>query len=115
MEQKKQAIEKLKIENENLKVKNEKLRGDVIPVHMIKNLFAAFCKSNTVEFKNAAEKMVARIAKKYSIPNKDVADINKDFISDINIAINNSFEITKGDITLIVSDYSGKRQRGEHD
>lgn len=107
--------EKLQQEIALLQVKKQKAHGMVIPTDLVKNIFSQHTKTMLVEFNNAVDKIMSRIAKKYDLKNHELSEMRRSIIDDINISANRSVDESKSALANIVNQYSDHRGVGEHD
>lgn len=106
-------IEKTAEEIQLLKVKNEKARAVVVPTELVKALFSQHTKSILVEFSNSVDNIITKIAKKKALSNNEVAEIRKELIEEINIAVDKSIDESKKNIKNLMNEYSEKKGVGE--
>lgn len=106
-------IEKTAEEIQLLKVKNEKARAVVVPTELVKALFSQHTKSILVEFSNSVDNIITKISKKKALSNNEVAEIRKELIEEINIAVDKSIDESKKNIKNLMNEYSEKKGVGE--
>ena len=105
---------KLEEEIEKLVIQNQKMRGELVPIEMIKPLFIQYSKSMITAFQNATENVIVEFGHKKNFSLKEKAEIKKQIVDIINQATDAGAEDTKKSIKSIVTDFSLKRGRGEH-
>lgn len=106
---------KLKEEIEKLVIGNQKMRGELVPIEMIKPLFIQYSKSMITAFQNATENVLVEFGHKHNLTLKEKAEIKKQIVDIINQATDAGAEDTKKSIKSIVDDFSIKKGRGEHE
>lgn len=112
---KKQELEKSSLQTSLLKEKLKKISGDSIPTDLVKNLIASHSKSITIAFQNGADNLLMKIAKKKGLDRTEMAELRVDLIEIINIAVNDSIEVSKKTVRNIVAEYSQKKEQGERE
>ena len=108
-----QQIEKLQQEVSLLKVKNEKAQGQSVQIDLVKALFSRHTKFTLVEYSNCMDKMIVRLAKRYSIPKQETAELKKEMIVEINQFTKKADEETRKDLVNIVNEFTKKKENGE--
>ena len=112
-DQKRYAISKLRTEIEILEAKKAKMHGDVIPVDLVSDIFSQHHKYIMVEFNNAAERIITRLAKKFGLTNQDVSSMRGEITEETNIAAEQSLDQSQKAVLELVAEYSDSRGRGD--
>jgi len=94
-------------------LKERKLIGELIPTALVENLFSIHTKTIIVEFSNSVDNIVTILSKKFNVGIKEIAEVRKQLIDEINIASNRSVDSSKKDVKLIVKEYSNTKGAGE--
>jgi hypothetical protein len=108
-------IEKLNVDIRLGELKEEKLRGEVIPVDLVRNIFTTHSQSILTTFKDAVEAILIGVSKKCNMSDENLSQSRMLMIGALNGAVEKSVSITKGKLKAIVDEYSIKREAGEHE
>jgi predicted transcriptional regulator len=108
-------IEKLKVDTRIQELKEEKIRAEVIPIVIVKNIFIQHSQNTITEFKNAVDNVLTVIAKQKSLNGNEVAEIRGQLVQIINIAVDKAVNTSKKNINNIVKEFSNKKDVGERE
>jgi len=106
-------LEKKTVDTRLQALKEKKLIGELIPTSLVENVFSMHTKTIIIEFSNSVDNIVTILSKKYGVGIKEVAEVRKQIIDEINLAANRSVDTSKRDIKLIVKEYSLAKGVGE--
>jgi len=106
-------LKKKKVDLELSEEKLRKVKGEVVPVDLIKSLFQQFGKSSTAAFSNAADNLIQEFQKKFNMSRKDMADLRERLVDITNEAIDEAADDSIKSLKTIVEEYSQKRGIGE--
>jgi hypothetical protein len=109
------SIEKLKVDTRLQELKEDKIRGEVIPIEIVKTVFAQHSQNIITEFKNSVENILTIFAKKKSLNGNEVAEIRGQMVSTINLAVDKAVDSSKKNLTHIVKEFSIKKEVGERE
>lgn len=111
----KKILDTKKVEEEvtRLQLTNSKLRGEAIPVELVKNVIAQLSKSVISAFKDGADALLTEIAHSKKLSNAEHARLRGVLVDIVNGSTNNAIQIANKDIKKLASDYSVKKGRGE--
>ncbi len=91
----------------------EKKKGVVVPSELIKPVFLQHNQFILTEFKNTADEIIRRIAKKKDLNVNEMAEIRGEMVQCINEAVNKAIAASTKNIVNIITDFSDKRGVGE--
>lgn len=104
LEYKQRQIERLKVQTNIDEIKEAKMRGELIPIDIVENLFAQFSQSIATEFKNGLDSYLTILAKKTGMKNKEVAESRADLIHVINDSVNKAVDNSQKSIQSVIDD-----------
>lgn len=96
-----------------LQLREEKIRGEVIPVDLIKNLFKAHTQSILSAQKDGIEDLLIQISAENRLKGEQLARLRGKMVTILNAGIEKSVAMTRRNLKMIVSAYSLKREAGE--
>lgn len=108
-------IEKVEVDVRLAKLKEEKLRGELIPVEIVKGLFLQHSQSILTEFKNSVENFITVIAKRKELNINEVAEIRGEIVQAINTAVDKAVDASKKNVNNIIKEFSNSKGIGEHE
>lgn len=108
-------IEKAEAEVRLLVIKEEKMRGELIPVDIVKAVLAQYSQSIQTEMRNFIENFIVIIAKRKELSIAEVAEIRGESISAINESNTKAVYGAKKSISNTVKEYSASKGVGEHE
>jgi hypothetical protein len=106
-------LRKKQVELELAEEKLRKVKGEVVPVGLVKSLFQQFGKSSSTSFSNAADNLIQEFQKKFDMSRKDMADLRERLVEITNEAIDEAADDSISMLKAIVEEYSQKRGIGE--
>lgn len=106
-------LKKKKVDLELSEEKLRKVKGEVVPVDLIKSLFQQFGKSSTAAFSNAADNLIQEFQKKFNMSRKDMAELRERLVDITNEAIDEAADDSTMALKSIVEEYSQRRGIGE--
>lgn len=106
-------IKKTNEDYEIAKIKKEKMKGEVIPVELIKNLFQAHTQSIVSAQKDGIEDLLIQISAESRMKGDQLARLRGKMVAILNTGVEKSVNATKRNLKAIVSAYSLKREVGE--
>lgn len=109
------SIEKLKVDTRLQELKEDKIRGEVIPIEIVKTVFAQHSQNIITEFKNSVENIITIFAKKKSLNGNEVAEIRGQMVFSINTAVDKAVDSSKRNLNHIVKEFSVKKEVGERE
>ena len=108
-------LKKKEVDTRLALIKEEKLKGVLIPTELVKIVFKQHSASITTSFKNAIENLLIEISKTKNLNRNELAELRGKMIVSLNTAINDSVTVSKKQISNIITQFSEKRDVGEHD
>lgn len=106
-------LKKKKVDLELSEEKLRKVRGETVPVDLIKTIFQQYGKANTTAFYSAADNLIQEFQKKFNISRKDMAMLRARLIDITNESSEDAAQEAKNSLKVIVEEYSQKRGIGE--
>lgn len=110
-----QQLEKLQVDTRLQLLKEEKIRGEVLPVDLIRSIFATHSQSILTSFKDSIEDILIDISKRCNMSSERLAKSRENMIHALNKAVDKSIDVSKRQIKSIVDEYSVKKEVGEHE
>lgn len=108
-------LEKKRVDIRIAKLKEDKLMGDLIPTDLVRSLIMLQSESTKFAFNEGCENLIVLIAQKKQLNATEVADIRSKLSALINKCIDNSISFSTKKLKTIVTEYSQKRDVGDHD
>lgn len=96
-----------------LEIKEAKLRGEVVPTEVIRQIVTRHNHSILTSMKPAIEQLIDKMAKMHDIASADVATYKGEVINRLNLSITNAAHETAGAVELVIKEYSETRGVGE--
>lgn len=96
-----------------LQLREDKIRGEVIPVELVKNLFRAHTQSIVTAQKDGIEELLIQFSAETRLKGDQLAKLRGKMVTILNGGIEKSVIATKRNLKSIVSTYSLKREVGE--
>jgi len=106
-------LKKKKADLELVEEKLKKVKGETIPVDLVKSIFQQYGKSCSTAFHNEADNLLQELQKKFAIDRKDMAFYRTRIIEITNQAIEEAYVDSKKNLKLLVDEYSQRRGIGE--
>lgn len=99
-------IEKIQTDIEIQKIKRLRHAGKLVPTDMVKAVIAKYFKNVTIEYKQSVDTIVTIFAKKTKMHINDKAEMKTQLVRVINEAVENSINLTKKELGVIISESS---------
>lgn len=106
-------LEKKEQEVEINKLKIQKLRGEVVPTDLVREVLKRHTKSLTTAFHQGADNFIMTITKISGMSREEMAGIRGELIEIVNKAVADAIDESKQEVDNIVNEYSQTRGRGE--
>lgn len=110
-----QQLEKLQVDTRLQLLKEEKIRGEVLPVDLIKTIFTVHSQSILTSFKDSIEDILIGISKKCDMSSENLAKSRELMITSLNNAVDKSVDASKRQLKSIIEEFSIKKEVGEHE
>jgi hypothetical protein len=107
-------IEKLESDIRIANLKEEKIRGEVVPIDLIKNVFTAHSQSIITANKDGIEELIINFSKEVSLTGVQIARLRGKMIDILNNASDKAVEASKKNLKNLVEEFSIKKEVGEH-
>lgn len=108
-------IEKLKVDTRIQELKEEKIRGEVVPVDIIKNLFRTHTQSIITSQKDSIEEMLINIAAETRLSGEGLARLRGKMVLSLNTSVDKAIIATEKNMQSMVDEFSIKKEVGEHE
>lgn len=98
-----------------LKLREDKLNGEIIPIDVIKDLFAQHNKSIAVQVKNTIENIITMFAKTANLNVNQIAELRGRALQEINTGVDKAIYETRKSLKKIRDMHSQKKEIGERE
>jgi hypothetical protein len=115
LEKKELEIEKLKVDTRLQELKEEKIRGEVIPITLVKQLFSTHSQSIITSQKDGIEYLLISISKEAVLTGDQLAKLRGKMVEILNEATDKAIESTKRNMKSLINEFSIKKEVGEHE
>lgn len=112
---KRQELLKKQAETRLLNLREEKIRGETIPIELAKQIIGILSKSIITAQKESIEAILINISKETRLSGEQTALLRGKMIKNLNDGVDRSLVVAEKSIQVLVSEYSLKREVGEHD
>lgn len=112
---KRHQIGKLKVDTRIQELKEEKIRGDVVPIDIMKDLFRVHTQSIVTSQKDAIEELLINLAAEVRMPGESLARMRGKMVEALNNGVDKAIIITERSMKAMVDEFSIKKEVGEHD
>lgn len=109
-EKRRSEIKKLERENQLADIKHQKVIGKLTPTEVTRSLFVQTIKNYTINFKQAADKVIQEFAKRTRMNRNDIAAMKGELILAINHASENANLESKKGVDNLVMEYSETKE-----
>jgi hypothetical protein len=110
----KKKIEKLDVDTRLQELKEEKMRGELIPVDLVKNLFRAHTQSIVTSMKDGIDELLINFSVEARLRGDQVAGLRGKIVGILNNGVDKSVIVTQKNMRSIVNQVKVKRDVGEH-
>lgn len=110
-----QQLEKLEVETRLLNLKEQKILGEIISIDLVKQLFITHNQSFLTLQKTTIDEILLDFAKEANLSADKVSKLRGRIVSILNNGIERTIETTKKNMSALLSEFSIKRDVGEHD
>lgn len=110
-----QELIKKESETRLLVLKEEKIRGEVIPILLVKQLFNSFSQATMTANKDGLEALLINISKEMRMSGEQLSILRGKMVKILNDSALRANASAKNSIKTIVAEYSQSRTVGEHD
>lgn len=110
----KKKIGKLEVDTRLQELKEEKMRGDLIPVDLVKNLFRAHTQSIVTSMKDGIEELLISFSVEARLKGEQLAGLRGKMVVILNNGVDKSVIITQKNMRSIVDQVKIKKDVGEH-
>jgi hypothetical protein len=113
----KKVLENERIERNNtlLELKEAKLRGEIMPVELVKQIFAMHSQSILTTQKNVIEEMLLELSQTSGLSNSKISELRGKLIRILNQNVDKSIEISQKNIAKMIASFSVKKSVGERE
>lgn len=110
----KKKIGKLEVDTRLQELKEEKMRGELIPVDLVKNLFRTHTQSIVTSMKDGIDELLINFSVEARLRGDQVAGLRGKIVGILNNGVDKSVVITQKNMRSIVNQVKVKRDVGEH-
>lgn len=111
----KKQIAKLEVDTRLQELKEEKMRGELIPVDLVKNLFRTHTQSIVTSMKDGIEELLINFAAEARLKGDQLAGLRGKMVGILNGGVDKSVSVTQRNMRVLVDQLKIKRDVGEHD
>lgn len=115
IEKKELEIEKLRVDTRLQELKEEKIRGEVIPIALVKQLFSTHSQSIVTSQKDGIEFLLINIAKESVFTGDQLARLRGKMVEILNEATDKAVAATKRNMKSLIDEFSIKKEVGERE
>jgi hypothetical protein len=108
-------IKKKTEEAEILKLKKERIKGEIVPVDLMKNLFSMHTQSIVTAQKDGIEELLISLSVEARLSGEQLARLRRKMVDILNNSVDKAIIITQKNMQAVVGEFSIKREVGEHD
>lgn len=110
----KKQIEKLDVDTRLQELKEEKMRGELIPVDLVRNLFRAHTQSIVTSMKDGIEELLINFSVEARLKGDQLATLRGKMVGILNNGVDKSVIISQRNMRSIVDQVKVKKDVGEH-
>jgi hypothetical protein len=115
IEKKELEIEKLKVDTRLQELKEEKIRGEIIPIGLVKQLFNTFSQAVLTANKDGFDYHLINISKEARLTGDQLAKFRGQTVQMLNENVEKAIKITQKSLKSLVDEFSIKKEVGEHE
>ncbi len=108
-------IEKLKVDTRLQELKEEKIKGEVIPIVLVKQIFSAHSQSIITSQKDFIEELLINISKEAKLSGTQLAKLRGKMVKGLNEGVDKAIAITERSVKVLVDEFSIKKEVGERE
>ena len=108
-------IEKLKVDTRLQELKEEKIRGEVIPITIVKTLVSTLSQSILTSQKDANEATLINISKEARLTGDQLAKLRGKMVESLNQGVDKAITNAMRQLKSLVEEFSIKKEIGEHE
>jgi hypothetical protein len=97
-------VDKLDVEVKIKLIQESKLKGEMLPAPMVKDIFAQHTKHLVSEFQNTMDKVLTRVTQLTKLDNSQVSEFREMITNEINQAQEKAVEISKKAVKNLIQD-----------
>lgn len=112
---KKKQIDKMTVDTRIAELKEEKIRGEVVPMELVKNIFTTHTQSILTAQKDGIEQLLIDFTMEARLTGGQLAKLRGRMVEILNKGIDKSIIITQRNMKKLVDEFSITRGVGEHD
>ena len=114
-ELKKHQIEKLKVDTRIQELKEEKIRGEVVPIDLIKQVFITHNQSILTANKDFIDSLLLDFQAETRLSSEQSAKLRGKIVQGLNTNVNRAVDATKRNMSSIIEQHSIKKEVGERE
>lgn len=106
-------LKKVKVDTRLQELKEEKLRGELVPVELIKNLFRAYTQSIITANKDGIEELLINFSAEHRLRGDQLAALRGKVVGILNNSIDKSVAVAQKNLQAVINQVKVKRDVGE--
>jgi hypothetical protein len=115
VEKKGLEIEKLKVDTRLQELKEDKIKGEVVPIVIVKQIVNALTQSVLTSQKDFIEDMLINVSKEYRLSGTQLAKLRGKMVKGLNEGMDKAIDMTKRNVKSLVDEFSIKKEVGERE
>lgn len=108
-------IEKLKVDTRLQELKEEKIRGEVVPISLAQPVFQSFHQAVITSQKESIEVLLIEISMEYRLTGEQLARLRGKLLTILNEGSDKAVTMAQRNLTMLVEEFSIKKEVGEHE
>lgn len=108
-------IEKVKVDTRLQELKEQKIRGEVIPFVLVKQVLVTHTQSIVTSQKDSIEYLLINFSKEAKLTGAQLAKLRGTMVEHLNDAVEKSVNVSKRNIKVLMEEFSIKKEVGEHE
>lgn len=102
-------------ETEILKLREQKIKGEIVPIDIIKNLFSLHTQSIISAQKDGIEELLINLSGEMRLSSEQLGRLRGKMVDILNNAVDKAIIITQRSMKVVVKEFTVKKDVGEHD
>jgi hypothetical protein len=109
----KKQIAKLEVDTRLQELKEEKLRGELIPVELVKNLFRSYTQSIVTANKDGIEELLINFSLEHRLKGDQLSTLRGKVVGILNSSVDKSVTVAQKNLQSLINQVKVKRDVGE--
>lgn len=98
-----------------LKLREEKIKGEIVPIDLIKNVFSMHTQSIVTAQKDGIEELLINLSVEVRLSGEQLARLRGKMVEILNNAVDKAIIITQRNMRVVVSEFAITKGVGEHE